>query len=92
MAGKEALSDLYYSNLDKFIDIKKVNNQVGIIKQELAEKEKLEQKLTKYKMAFEIFKRFVEKGNYVDLQYGVFDGTVDISDEEIELLEELLES
>lgn len=49
-----------------------------------------EEELNKYKRAFEIFKRFVDKGNYVDLEFGVFDGTVDISDEEIELLEELL--
>ena len=50
------------------------------------------QKYDKYKNAFEIFKRFVEEGNYVDLEFGVFDGTVDISDEELELLEELLKS
>lgn len=49
------------------------------------------QKYDKYKRAFEIFKRFVDEGNYVDLEFGVFDGTVDISDEEIELLEELLD-
>lgn len=47
--------------------------------------------LTKYKRAFEIFKRLInDELAYIDLEYGIFDGTIDITEEEVELLEELM--
>lgn len=47
--------------------------------------------LDKYVKAFEIFKRLInDEFTYVDLENGVFDGTIDITEEEVELLEELM--
>ena len=86
MTGNEALEDLYYSNLDAFIDIEETNEQVEIIKKEL----KL---LAKYKRAFEILKPFIKVHQWLgkdvyelDIEYV----SRKISQEKYELLEELL--
>lgn len=48
MTGKEELADLYYSNLDNFIDIEKTNEQVEIIKKELDNYQELKKILKKH--------------------------------------------
>ena len=88
MTGKEAFED--YKQLYVAKEFKDGDCRIQKMYEEIIN-DKFDE-LTKYKRAFEIFKRFVEEGNYVDLEFGVFDGSVDISDEEIELLEELFES
>jgi hypothetical protein len=84
MTGKETLADLYYNNLDKFIDIEQTNKQVEIIKKELDE-------LTKYKRAFEILKRELDiHCSDGEVWFCKCIGETDITKEEYKLLEELI--
>lgn len=82
MTGKEALNLLFCTS--EGLSEYKVYECKKILEKEL-------ELLTKYKRAFEIFKRLInDEFTYVDLENGVFDGTIDITEEEYELLEELM--
>ena len=67
------------------------NDTIGVSKETVYQIKQDLEKLEKLEKAFEIFKRLInDKFAYVDLEYGVFDGTIDITEEEVELLEELM--
>lgn len=85
MTGKEAL--------EKLLDTLKHWQGRNTIFDKIHSKHILDELelLAKYKRAFEIFKRLInDKFAYIDLENGVFDGTIDITEEESELLEELM--